>query len=232
MRVGEWLERFARDGFDGVELWENHAALASEQEILALERSPIPISIFNSYADTDDAEAPARQAAVQFVQRFKSRGLKYNVGKDAARREEYLRNARAWREALGPRIRFLCECHPGTIVEEAGAARRFFDELGGDGYEIIVHPFNRLETLDEWFEQFGPRIAHAHLQMRDESSAMARFDDYSGRARDAIRRMRAHGYAGTYTLEFAAGTRDPDENPETLYQNALRDFEFLKEILQ
>ena len=33
--VSEWIPRFKEAGFDGMELWENHAALASSTELKA-----------------------------------------------------------------------------------------------------------------------------------------------------------------------------------------------------
>ena len=40
-RVSDWLERFREAGFDGVELWENHATAAPEEEVQALAASPL-----------------------------------------------------------------------------------------------------------------------------------------------------------------------------------------------
>ena len=228
-RVSDWMERFREDGFDGVELWANHAADAAELELLRT--STRPISIFNSYAAFSGAERAEREQSARLTETLKSPRVKYNVGADREQRETYMENLRTLRNQLPAAVTLLCECHPGTLIEDAPDAQRFFDELGLKGHGIIVHPFSRRETLVEWFETFGPAIQHAHLQMRDENDRMTRFDRHPRQVRDALNIMKDYGFQGSFTLEFTEGTGQPDEDIETLYGNALRDFAYLNEML-
>ena len=230
-RVSEWFDRFVEIGFDGMELWEYHATKCSPDELALLEKAPLPVSIFNSYAVLDNAGERDRLETAKLTDRFQAVAVKFNVGKDSVLRKQYLANLRAWRSALPEDVTLLCECHPGTIVEEAKSAKRFFDELGMDGFEMIVHPFNRFDSLKEWFDLFGEKVTHAHLQMRDENAAFVRFDRRPALAKQALRLMAEEEFQGSYTLEFTEGTRAPDENIDTLFENAVRDFQFLKELL-
>jgi sugar phosphate isomerase/epimerase len=229
-RVSDWVDRFTEDGFDGVELWANHAVETGEVE--RLKDSTCPISVFSSYAAFTDAAEAEREGAKVLAGCLNSPFIKYNIGAESARWETYLKNLRTWRAQLPDTVTLLCECHPGTVIEDVAAARKFFDELGMKGHGIIVHPFSRLDTLIEWFEAFGSSIQHAHLQMRDGNNQCTRFDRYLPRVQDALSIMNDYGYQGSFTLEFTEGTGQANENIEDLYKNALRDFSCLKERLE
>jgi len=233
-RVSEWLARFAEAGFDGMELWEYHATRCAPEELAALETSSFPVTVFNSYAAVDDTGAKDRDAAARMAKRLRAQGLKYNVGKGPAARDVYLARTREWRAMFPASFRFLCECHPGTIIEEPAEARRFFDEAALPSFEIIVHPFNRLESLKGWFDAFGSAVTHAHLQMRGDDRLCRRFDSNPKVAKEAIHVMREEGFTGSFELEFTQGAQPgPAENEQIgdLWQNALRDLEFLKGLL-
>jgi sugar phosphate isomerase/epimerase len=228
-RVSEWVDRFAADGFDGVELWANHAAIASEVERLT--SAACPISIFSSYVDFTDAAETERKDTAKNIKSLNCPRIKYNVGAVPIHWEAYQRNLQRWRDGLPDTATLLCECHPGTVIEEAVDAHRFFDEMGMNGHGIIVHPFSRMDSLVEWFETFGSAIQHAHLQLRDEKDQFIRFDRQPERVREALRIMKDYGFQGSFTLEFTEGTRQPGENIEDLYRNALRDLACLKDAL-
>ncbi|QHI70122.1 sugar phosphate isomerase/epimerase family protein [Tichowtungia aerotolerans] len=230
VKVSNWLERFSADGFDGLELWSFHATYASEEEQARLEQSALPIRLFNSYA-CFDREDSAQETDVVAAIRFGARGIKYNIGSDPALRKTYLKQLAAWRERVPQNIQLLCECHPGTIIEQPVAARAFFDELGMDGHGIIVHPFSRFDSLEEWLDLFGPDVMHAHMQMTDESGKLIRFDKRSDLAEQAIRIMQKKGYCGSYSLEFTEGVAAPGETPEMLYENARKDLSLLRSLL-
>ncbi len=229
--VSEWIERFAEAGFDGMELWEKHATQCSEEELARLEASSLPVAIFNTYATMDDAASPARDKAVELTKRLGAGGVKYNIGRDQAQRDSYLKNLTAWRKLFPAETELLCECHPGSIVEEPAVARAFFDQAGPDEWRLIVHPLTRFETLKDWFKHFGPAVRHAHIQMRDDDRKTVRIDRRPDVAREAIHIMREEGFAGSFTIEFTEGVGEPDENIETLFENARADLECLKEIL-
>ena len=157
-----------------------------------------------------DTSADARQHAAEMIGLFGSAGVKFNVGKDPTLRETYLNNLRAWREQVPQTCTLLCECHPGTIVEDPDAARAFFDDLSVDGWEIIVHCFiPEMDVLKQWFDLFGPKVTHAHTQLRDENSNVHLLHDYPKRAQTALDLMAEYKFSGSITVEFSKGTREP-----------------------
>lgn len=58
--VSDGLGRSAATGFAGIELWQNHALLATGHEQEALRSSPVPLAVFNRYVTLDAAGAEGR----------------------------------------------------------------------------------------------------------------------------------------------------------------------------
>lgn len=234
-RVSEWLDRFAADGFNGVELWENHATLCDNAERTALAASTFPITIYNMYGAFDDASAAGRDSAVAMSMLLNSPAIKFNLGKDKTRLDEYLRNLCEWKDRFPADTRLICECHPGTPVEEPEDALRMFEEMADPRLEAMVHPVSRdreLTVLRSWMKVCPSDVKHAHIQMREgDGRKVLRLDRDPEFIREAIDIMRDAGYTGGYTLEFTEGTNTEGENIEELYDNALRDLALLKEIL-
>ena len=231
-RVSEWLDRFKAAGFDGVELWENHAVLCPPEETDALAASPLPIAIFNSYASLEDADEANRKRAAELTAGLNASGVKYNFGDDEATRGQQIRNLRAWADRMPAGVKMLCECHGGSLMETPAGARAVFDELGDDRFEAIVHPFAReLEPLREWFGHLGGRITHAHVQTRKDKG-ICRVRENASAVEEAVGLMREAGFSGSFTLEFTEGTGAPDENIESLFAAAVDDLDFLRDLLQ
>ena len=124
--VSAWLPRFAGDGFDGVELWEFHFLPAEKADQERLVAAASSVAIYNSYVGFADEDAEARAAAAEAITRLQPRAVKYNLGGDAARKDEYRRNLLAWADALPADCRLLCECHQGSILEQVADAAAFF----------------------------------------------------------------------------------------------------------
>ncbi|MHC4916331.1 MAG: hypothetical protein ACYTGB_12650 [Planctomycetota bacterium] len=78
LAVSEWVSRIADAGFGGLELWENHAALAGDDERERLRESPVPVKIFNSYDRCGTETAAARRRAADLAAFFGAEGMKYN----------------------------------------------------------------------------------------------------------------------------------------------------------
>ncbi|MBN1673409.1 MAG: sugar phosphate isomerase/epimerase [Kiritimatiellae bacterium] len=233
-QVSDWARRMAEAGFDGIELWQNHAVKATEQEREKLKGSPCPVTIFNSYAGCEDEQRAEREEAVQLARFFSARGMKYNFGRDKARHAAYRTNVRDWREALPASFRFLCECHGGSSMEEPEIAAATFDALGNGGYEAIVHVMNREEgAVRRWFERLGARITHAHVALSgpgpNERGAICLSQDPEF-VRSRMGLLRELGYRGSYTIEFTEGVRG-HEDRERLFENAVADMAFLRECL-
>jgi sugar phosphate isomerase/epimerase len=224
-RVSEWLARFAAAGFDGVELWENHAVLADAGELAALKASALPVTVFNSYAAMDVGEADARRVVAGLVRDLKAKVVKFNVSNRSEALESELRTAREW-ASLMPGVDLLCECHPGTAVEDPAVAARAladFPEIG-----VIVHPFS-CPDLAAWFNHLGARIRHAHVQVVDAEWRRWRLRDQSALVRERLAILRGAGYAGSFTIEFTAGVGVAPEDRDALFAAACDDLAFLRD---
>ena len=228
--VSDWLPRFEADGFDGVELWQFHytAADAAEQTCLAQASAMLPI--YNSYIGFDDESAADRASAVAAVEHLGARGVKYNIGGNPERLDAYRRNVLAWADALPASCRLLCECHPGSAIETPDAAASFFKGLDPVRFGIIVHVGNAdADSVSRWFDAFGDRVRHLHVQLRTADLDPATPD---GRAalEASLASVKSHGFSGSVTLEFTRGI-GRDESIETLYANACADMRYCREVL-
>lgn len=226
-RVSEWAPAIQDAGFAGLELWENHVALADAGEQAALDRLPLPVTVFNSYATFDDDGLAGRQRAVALVRRFGAAGVKFNLGHDPARAPEYLRNLQAWAEHVPAGCRLLCECHGGTILETPAQAARELAPLAGR-VEVIVHAFaGERATLQEWLDRFGAAVTHVHVAGLRGKWPMLRLDDMADEARARLALLHAAGFAGTWTVEFTGGVAQSPEDRHALLANAAADLAFL-----
>jgi sugar phosphate isomerase/epimerase len=224
-RVSEWTDRSAAAGFDGIELWENHCALADPAERAALQAAHLPVTIYNSYVMLRADGEPARRQAAAFVRELKAPAVKFNVGADPETLESELRTAREWAAGM-PGVRLLCECHPGTALEDAAtaaAALAGYPEIG-----VIVHPCNRAD-LPDWLRHLGPKIRHAHVQMVTAQRRRWRLCDQPTLARERLAMLRDGGFTGSLTIEFTAGVGVAPESREALFAAACADLAFLRE---
>ena len=230
-RVSDWIDKFEEAGFDGMELWQHHAQKCAPAELAKLAASETPIPIFNAYAAMTKEGRAERRECDALAAQLGASAVKFNLGGDPAQWDEHVETVREWRAELPDNIRLLCECHPETVIEEPEAAARFFEELGTDGWDIIVHSFSRLDSLQGFFDAFGPRVTHAHLQMRTGTDPFQSFREREDLAKEAIDLMKRNDFAGSYTLEFALGTGTAEENTDSLYAAALDDLAYLRELL-
>lgn len=226
--VSEWLERFRDDGFDGVELWQFHylRADAAEQARLA---AAGPIAVYNSYIGFADDGAEEREQARAAVSALNASAVKFNLGADTSCIEEYRRNLLAWADGLPADCRLLCECHPGTVMEEREAAAAFFADLDPERFGVIGHLSGDAGGLTGWFDTFGPRLRHVHVQMRGaDSDPRVAANRPPFDACFAV--LKRNCYAGTISLEFTRGI-GREEVFETVYANACTDLAYCREAL-
>jgi sugar phosphate isomerase/epimerase len=229
--VSAWLADLARAGFDGIELWQNHAAAASEPERDALAASPVPITIFNSYVTFTDADGTGRARVADLVRRLNCRAVKFNLSSRLETRAQEVAEARRWFASM-PGVTPLCECHPGTSVEHAAAAAAAFADW--PELRVIVHPFFfSAETLQGWFDVFGPRISHCHVQIRQPGATgiFTRLDEQIEPVTDQTRRVLRNGFTGSWAIEFTKGVCTPDDSPAPLIAAAIQDLHTLRNLL-
>jgi len=230
-RVSDWGQRFREAGFDGVELWENHAALATEGELSALAEMACPVRIYNSYCSFDDTGAADRKRAAELATRFAAQGVKFNLGHDEEAIPTYQRNLESWRHELPEGCRLLCECHGGTVLEEPERAKAILDPLAA-GLEIIVHAFAADDdSLGEWLATFGAAVTHVHAAASGGDGRLARLADVKELVHRRIRRLLGAGFAGTLSVEFTQGVAREPEGQDELLANATDDLQVLREAL-
>lgn len=231
-RVSEWAQRFAAAGFDGIELWENHIALAPPEELAALKAAPLSVRIFNSYATFGPEDDPRREQAAAFSRELGVRAVKFNVGSDPELFETYVAQVLKWRRQLPVEITPLCECHPGTVLEKPEAAARAFERWAEAGIGAIVHPFNLTPNeVRSWMRHLGSALTHAHVQLNRERrmQSLAAYRDYVA---EILQVMRDEGFTGNFSIEFTAGVGGGvSEDMEQLFESACADMELLRELL-
>jgi sugar phosphate isomerase/epimerase len=228
-KVSEWANAIRAAGFNGIELWENHAALADEAEREALTRMGLPVTVFNGYCTFDDAGDESRRRTAGFARRYGARGVKFNFGNEPARIDEYIRNLMAWADTLPAECRLLCECHGGTVLEVPPEAARILAPLAGR-VQVIVHAFaGERAALQQWCDLFGSAVAHVHVAGFRGKWPIIRLDEMADEARVRLAMLRSAGFKGSWTSEFTGGVAQGAEDRQTLLANAARDLAFLRE---
>lgn len=222
LRVSDWTERAAADGFDGLELWENHALLVDDDELERLRTGPCPVRIFNSYDTGEPKTHTQRQRIAQVAVRLGAQALKYNTGRDRSQHEVYIQAIAQWRDAFPPGFRLLCECHRGSTMDDPALAAACLDRLGSDAFGAILHGIdNDEQAVRLRFHHYGRYITHLHCNL----SAKGLISEDV--LRDRIALLRELGFAGTYTIEFTEGIRS-EATIDELYNNAVRDLRLLR----
>jgi sugar phosphate isomerase/epimerase len=229
LRPEEWLEGANSAGFDGVELWENHVAAASPEDVAAVLESKVPLRIFNSYASLEDPADDARAEAAGWVRRTGCTAVKYNVGRADADRAAYVSRLQAWADELDD-VDFLCECHGGTIAEDPAVAAQILEAAGPpERFGAIVHLGDDVEYLDAMFDALGERIGHVHVNFLRQGAPP--LDEIADDVRARVQVLNRRGFAGSYTVEFVNGVGTEGDRPADLLAVAVRDLAFLRNVL-
>jgi hypothetical protein len=220
LKVSDWSRRLFDAGFDGIELWENHLLLVEAAERDAVLAGPLPVTVLNTYCAFDDAGAESRAASAKLAGFLSAPAVKFNLGDDPALAQVHIDNLTAWRELLPADCRLLCECHPGTILEEPERAAKILAPL--QDIEIIVHAFSGDDdtVLQRWLEAFGPAVTHIHGVLKDRSHVPGRIDI-----------LRSAGFSGTCSIEFCEGVAQPPEDMSRLLATAADDLHYLRKEL-
>ncbi len=227
-----WIERAVAHGFSGVELWGPHydkADPATRESIDGLRSS---VAVYNTYLVPETGSDAAWKACAATCRRLQVRALKYNFGADESRSAEYVEVLNRVRQYFPPSVGFLCECHPGTIAEQPEQALSLLSRPGLEDIQIICHPFLiGAAKLKRWLDAFGNRVAHMHVQLRDNERAIVRLDDASPYLRSQTETLVRNGFHGTWTIEFVHGTGTANDEPEHLFAQACSDRDVLVALL-
>lgn len=243
--VSDWMPRIREAGFDGIEIWENHALQADEAELQRLVEAEPSVAIYGTYDRCEDETAEQRRRITRVIHRLGAEGMKYNLGGQSARRSEYVNNAAGWAASFGPEFRMLCECHGGTVAQEASEAVRAFEDMeavlaGRDGarprIEAILHMCVDIDSVKQRVETLGKRLTHVHVSKIRGTNA-ERGERLERRPEETAARLevlREAGFSGTFTLEFTEGVvkRQSPDDIEMLFENAVADLHFLRQQLE
>lgn len=223
--VSAFLPRLLHDGFRGIELWENHLFLASEAEQQRLYASSVPM-IFNTYVPFGQGLLPRHEAVAEAVHRLNAHAIKFNLEACDAPLAQQLDTLRQFAALLPPEVTLLCECHPGTPLEEPADAQAILARLDSARFGAIVHLAPVKGDNARRFTCYGPHICHLHTQLRKPGSdARTRLDDQPGVARDHLRALKAWGFEGSASVEFTLDGATPEET----YANCVSDLHFIQE---
>lgn len=226
LAVSDWTQQIADAGFDGLELWQNHALLTTSDERNKLKNSEVPVQIFNSYARCETEDEKERIDSVEMSNFFDATGMKYNFGKVAERHSEYTKNVQLWRELLPSQYRFLCECHGGSTMENPQQAAETLNQLNGTGYEVIIHGIGGDdEKIKNLFAIQKERITHIHADLSSDGL----IDE--AKLQNRIDLLHDLGFNGSYTIEFTEGVKSENQRVEILFANAARDLKLLRKCL-
>lgn len=232
-----WIERALSDGFDGIELWENHYVLADRDErnriAEALGAAPAP-TILSSYWDFS-SDAPQESGVAGPLElraalaALPCGGIKFNVGKDPDCAEAYQKLASVWLPRFHSAMdctdaRLICECHGGTVLETPEAARAFRESTGLSTLEFVIHPLSLDEhRLEQWMDT--GHIGHLHIQSRE--APLHAVPD----ARSRLETVLGGAPGASVAIEFSRGAGAPGEYPEATYGAAREDLRFLRSFL-
>lgn len=228
--VDDWLSGAVAARFDGIELWENHAAKAPPADVDALLRSRVPVRVFNSYAPLDETGKRARDEAAGWARRFSAKGVKFNVGRDPSQATGYSERLREWSEALPDETALICECHAGSAAEDPEIAALVLEGAGPPSrFQALVHLGDERATIEALFDALGPRVTHVHVNfLRRGAPPLC---EIAGLVRDRVGVLAERNFAGTFTLEFVNGVGTDRDHPAATLAAAVRDLAFLREVL-
>ncbi len=226
-QVSEILPWVQQDDYTGIELWEYHFTKADAAEHARLITAQTPC-IYNSYATFSDGFTVAHAQLVADVWALGACAVKFNFSNDLQTMQTEVQTLQEIASRLPKHVKMLCECHPGTIMENPQTAAEVlaqFDEQFG----AIVHLEPVKASNQSCFAAYADRIVHLHVQMRanpnDNERCMLREHAQDAKAR--LQELQSLGFSGNVTIEF---TRDGKTVFDT-YQNATEDFWFVKDIL-
>ena len=231
-RLSEWLDEIAAAGFDGIELWDRHLTAVPNDEVDAIVDHPLPVTVFNSYVDLDDADPTERVREAHWVDRARSEAVKFNVGARPELAAAYAERVARWVDVMPAGVRLLCECHEGTIAEDPRVAAELLDRAGPpERVQAIVHTHEPVEGLRQRFDAYGERISHVHVNFLDGSLHAPALHDVRGRLGATVDLLRAAGFDGSWTVEFVQGVLTDDDRPELLVRRAAEDLRVLREVV-
>ncbi|GGC98424.1 sugar phosphate isomerase/epimerase family protein [Pontibacillus salipaludis] len=229
IQVSEWIPAIKENGFDGLEIWQNHLLKASGEEQARLRQGKLPIEVFNSYIKFEDGHEDERAKVVDLVTEIQCKAVKFNLGHSMVYKSKYITHVKELLNQLPHFCELRCECHPGTVMEDPETAYQVFDQIGSNRVKAIIHPFHDQVNIERWFQHLGSSITHAHVSLyRNQLFHLLSSDESFVRKR--ITKLHELQFKGSYSIEFTAGVAIGDENTDQVFTNASEDQYLLRQL--
>ncbi len=227
--VSDFIDKAKADGFSGIELWEYHYTLASDEEKAKLAAADIPF-FFNTYLSFEEYDEKAYKEIADAITAVKAKAVKFNLGPSKnciADIPHQLENLEKFTAMIPEYTKMLCECHANTIMEVPETAAEIFSKLDKERYGAIIHLCTESDFADKCYAAYGDRICHMHCQYIPENGdGFALMDDGTEYADKFMNHHLGKGYNGTFTIEFVKF----EDTAEAHYANVLEDLKYLKKI--
>lgn len=173
VRITDWLGMFAKDDFEGIELWENHVLRNPESELMKIKSCGLPLIYLSSYLKFDGSDNEEMQKVAEVAKELSAASIKFNFSNNIDLLETHIVKIRRFAELLPEDCSLLCECHANTIMADLNNAFKVFEILNDERFGIIIHLFDPLEILQKWFMAFGQKIKHVHIHLYDGGNIIA-----------------------------------------------------------
>jgi len=232
--VSDYLEQIKKDGFAGIELWENHYMKAGSAERKKLAGAEMAF-LFNSYLSLKDGITDEIREIAAAIRDLSAKAVKFNYSlrdfdwDPGYTEEDYITqtdNLLRFAE-LVPGVKLLCECHANTLMEHPQRAGEVFARLD-ERFGAIVHLSDGREHLEACFDCYGDRICHVHTANAVEGIGFDYLESADRRMRDNYEFMVSRGFAGTFTVEFVKNAAEA----EAYYIAAQKDLEYLTKLTE
>lgn len=223
--VSDFIPKIKSDGFCGVELWQYHYTLTSDEEKSRLASSGIPF-IFNSYVSIVNRDDELYNSIGDAVKNLGATAVKYNFGSDIETLSQQLENLNRLTDCMPDGVKMLCECHPNTLMEVPEVAGEVFDKLDKNRFGAIIHMETASDFADRCFANYGDRICHIHCAYKNGENSFVPMDDDTENIKNYINYYLSKGFDGSLAIEFVKF----EDTAEQHYANALKDLEVLNSL--
>lgn len=233
IKASDFAQRALRDGFSGLELWENHYLLADDNEKRKLCNSEA-VCIFNSYLSLKDGITDNLKDIAKAVRALGANFIKYNYSfrnfdsEPGYTKEDFIQQTDTllrFAALLPENVKLLCECHQNTLMENPVIAQKVFERLD-ERFGAIIHLSAKKELAEGCFKHYGNRIWHIHTAYVGETNEFELLESADELLRSNLNYFKQCGFCGSATVEFTKENGDI----ESWYENARKDMQYLKRL--
>lgn len=228
-KVSEYLKKSIDDGFYGMELWQYHYTLTTDEEREKLRAAGIPF-IYNSYISFEKRDDETFRQIADGIKGIGAKAVKYNLGPndENADIQAQVENLKRFADLLPDDVKLLSECHSGSIMEEPEAAAEILSKLDKDRFGAMIHLQTKLDFADRIYAAYGDRIWHIHCaNYKGLDEGFVHINDGTDFAEKYIAYHKSKGFKGDFTIEFVNFENTPEEH----YINAVNDMKHIKTFL-